>query len=348
MTDPRYAARDVTDTSAADRDPSDTSAAGKDSAGATSVSGPDPQATTELPRADRDSASDSRSGPGSEVQTGPPSEAASDAQSVQQSSPQSDARPGSQSATRPAAGPSWSSDETHDFPAYRPQSYPTYPPTPSQTTELPVVGAGGPPPTAAAAYGGGSGTASAIPAAATASPGGPERPRRRAGAGLAGALGVIGLAAAAYGAFALPVQKLGPTRSPYFTNLRQLSTHKLVSSGANAHSVSFAGGHAATLWWRYGLAGALGVLTLLLLIQLCVPVLRRVAGVLLFLGGLATIAGYAIGIHQTNDYRSIVGGIQATQRLAVSQLGLGIWVAVAGCAVASLGGLIATVQSTRR
>jgi hypothetical protein len=346
MTDPRYAARDVTDPADSAAAPVDPSAAAgeKTAGGATSVSGADPQATTELPRTGWGSASDSssdsvsgsRPGATPDVQAGSLSEAGSAAQSQPQS------------AARPAGGPSWSSDETHDFPAYRPQSYPTYPPTLSQTTELPAVGAGGPPPTAAAAYGGGPGTASAIPAAAAGTAGGPDRPRRRAGAGLAGALGVIGLAGAAYGAFALPVQKLGPIRSPYFTNLRQLSTHKLASTGANAHSVSFAGGHAATLWWRYGLAGALGVLTLLLLIQLCVPVLRRVAGVLLFLGGLATIAGYVIGVHQTNDYRSIIGGIQATHRLAVSQLGLGIWVAVAGCAVAALGGLIATVQSTRR
>ena len=284
------------------------------------------------------------------AQSGTPSEA----QSGTPSGSTSAAQPGAESGARPT-GPGWSTDQTHDFPAYRPQSYPSYPPTLSQTSELPAVGAGGPPPTTAAAYSGPGPAAPGLAATGMSGPPAaamtafqPERPRRRAGAGFAGALGLIGIAAAAYGAFALPIQKLGARSSPYFVTLRELATQKVASSRTNAHSVSFAGGHGATLWWRYGLAGALGVLALLLLVQICVPVLRRAAGVLLFLGALATIGGYAFAIRQTNDYRSVAVGLQGAHRLALHQLGLGVWVTVAGCAVAAVGGLVAAAQSTRR
>jgi hypothetical protein len=370
MTDPRYGAPDVTDEPAAsgtspkglseqapqspsehtatqgpsehtatpEHDGAGTPDAGKDGPS----SGRDPHATTELPRTGWGSTSTARSDAASNAEWGDGSgnESGNDSDSA------SGDRSGARSATQSTRSV-WSADQTQNFPAYRPQSYPSYPPTSSQTSELPAVGAGGA--TTAAAYGGsGAGPASAIPGAVGGTAGNADRPRRRAGAGLAGALGLIGLAAAAYGAFALPVQKLGPRRSPYFVTLRELATHKLGSTQANAHSVSLAGGHAATLWWRYGLAGALGVLALLLLVQIWVPVLRRVAGVLLFLGGLAAIAGFAIAVHQTNDYRSYVGGIQGTHRVPISQLSYGIWVPVAGCAVAAVGGLIAAVQSTRR
>lgn len=254
-----------------------------------------------------------------------------------------------------AAGPSWSSDETRDFPAYRPQSYPTYPPLHAPTTQLPSVGAGGPPPTTAAAYGGVRSDARPAPIT-SAGPAGaplgePARPRRRAGAGLAGGLGLIGIAAAGFGAFGLPVQNLGARGSPYFATLRELATHPLAADRVNAHSVSLAGGHAATVWWRYALMGALAGLALLFLVQICVPVLRRVAGALLFLGAVVTIAGYAFAVHQTNDYRSVGGGIggnHGVHRVPVAELGIGLWVAVGGCAVAAVGGMIAAVQSTRR
>ena len=68
------------------------------------------------------------------------------------------------------AEPSWTTDETRNFPAYQPQSYPTYPPNHSPTTELPAVAAGGPPPSSAAAY---AGTCGRQPAdTARSSPGG--------------------------------------------------------------------------------------------------------------------------------------------------------------------------------
>jgi hypothetical protein len=248
--------------------------------------------------------------------------------------------------TQRVAGRTWSPDDTHNFPAYRPQSYPTYPPSPSHTSELPEVDAGGPPPPAAAAYGGPARVAAGPPTTGATTPQ-PER-RRRAGAGWAGALAVIGIAAAAFGGLALPLQRLGPRTSPVFATLRELSTHTVTATSSNAHSVSLAGGHAATLWWRYGFLGVLGLLTLLLLVLICIPVLRRAAGVLLFLGGLAAIVAYAFALRQTNDYRAVTGGIRNAERLSVGQFGVGLWVSLAGCLVVAVGGLIAAFQSTRR
>lgn len=249
-------------------------------------------------------------------------------------------------ASRP--GNDWSAQPTQDFPAFRPQSYPTYPPTQAATTELPAVGAGGPPPTLAAGYPATGGVANWVgPGSTDPSDAITGKPRRRDGAGFAAALGLIGLCAAAVGAFALPIQRFAQEQNAYFGNYRDLSTHPVVPSGANQHSISLVGGHIATDWWRFWIFTALGVLALLFLIQICVPVLRRVAGVLLLLGGLAAAAGFLLGAHQTNDYRSatLLGHIT---RLSWRHLAYGFWTAVAGCLVVALAGLIATLQSTRR
>ena len=247
-----------------------------------------------------------------------------------------------------------SADETRDFPAYQPQSYPTYPPSHSTTTTLPTVDAGGPPPSTAAAYPGpGPTVASGGRSDSASTPDGPTattangKPARRAGAGLAGALGLIGLSAAAVGAMGLPIQRFPQNQNVYFGTYRDLAGRKLSSNAANQHSISLVGGHIATDWWRFGVYLTLGVLALLFLIKICVPALRRVAGVLLFLGGLGAAAGFLLGAHQTNDYRSVtvLGHIR---RISWHHLAYGFWVAVAGCAVVALAGLIAMLQSTRR
>ena len=265
--------------------------------------------------------------------------------------------------------PGWSSQQTQNFPAYQPQSYPTYPPTQSSTAALPAVDAGGPPPSSAAAYSGTASTASGAGSigsgagltgngagltgngAGAAAYGGTAfdsgKPVRRGGAGFAGAVGLIGLAAAVAGAFALPVQQFTGSQNTYFGTYRDLAARKLASSAANDHSISIVGGHIATDWWRYGVFGALGGLAFLFLIEICVPVLRRVAGFLLFLGGLAAAAGFLLGAHQTNDYSSVSRGTNL-HRISWQHLAYGFWVAVAGCAVIAVAGLIAGLQSTRR
>ena len=68
---------------------------------------------------------------------------------------------------------------------------------------------------------------------------------------------------------------------------------------------------------------------------------------LLFLGGLAAAAGFLLGAHQTNDYSSVSRGA-SLHRISWQHLAYGFWVAVAGCVVVALGGLIAAAQSTRR
>ena len=239
-----------------------------------------------------------------------------------------------------AAGPAavdWSSDETHDFPAYRPQSYPTYPPTHSQTTELPAVGAGGPPPTRGRLRR----TGRRCPARACRhdcadrgrrdSPARPERPaassRGRRWPVRSGSS--VSPAAAVRRRLRCRCRSSVRGAARYFGHLRELATQKLTSSRANAHSVSLAGGHAATV------VVALRRLRARSACSRCCCSSRSACrccagspGCCCSWAAWPTIAGYAIGVHQTNDYRSIVGGIQATHRLAVSQLGLGIWVAV--------------------
>ena len=242
----------------------------------------------------------------------------------------------------------WSSEPVRDYPAYRPQSYPTYPPAHVSTTELPAVGPGGPPPASGAGYPApGAAPNWADPNRTVTAAANEGKPRRRDSAGFAGALGLVGLCAAAVGAFALPIQRFPQDQNAYFGNYRDLSTRRTTPGRANAHSISVVGGHIATDWWRFGVFTALGVLALLFLIKICVPALRRVAGVLLLLGGLAAAAGFLLGAHQTNDYRSatVLGHIR---RMSWHHLAYGFWVAVGGCAVVALAGLIATLQSTRR
>lgn len=246
------------------------------------------------------------------------------------------------------ATPDWSTRPTQDFPAYRPQSYPTYPPTHAPTTELPTVPAA---PAAAAGYSTGYSTAAGADrtgaTAPTAVAAQDSKPRRRAGAGFAGALALIGLCATAAGALALPLQRFPQGQNAYFGNYRDVSTHRLAANAGNQHSMSRVGGHIATDWWRFGVFTALGVLALLFLIMICVPVLRRLAGVLLFLGGLGAAAGFLLGAHQTNDYRS-AAGLGHITRVNWQHLAYGFWVAVGGCLVVALAGLIASMQSTRR
>lgn len=362
MTDPRYAASDVSDSTAAPEpgpqdeadhtgrdnpahdntpkdDPAHDATANDSPANHDPASAPDPQATTELPRTNWEP-------PRSDAQ----SNSQPDSQPDSQANTQPDSQSGAQSGAvaQPGAAPSWTSDQTQDFPAYRPQSYPTYPPIQSQTSELPAVsGAGaGPPPSSAAAYASPYGAAGAgiAPGAATAAAAGPVR---RNGAGIAGALGLIGLAGAAAGAFALPIERFAQNQNAYFGNFHDLALRTVRSSAANNHSVSLVGTHIATVWWHYAAEAALGALAFVLLVQLCVPVLRRVAGVVLLLGGLATAAAFLYAAHQTNDYRSstLLG---TPRRISWHHLAYGFWVAIAGCVVIALAGLIAAAQSTRR
>ena len=208
---------------------------------------------------------------------------------------------------------------------------------------MPAVTAGGPPPSSAAAYPAFAGGASAYGASSSAA----ATPVRRNGAGFAGAVGLISLCAAGAGAFALPIQTFANSQHTYFGSYRDRAAKNLVSSVANNHSTSVVGSHFATEWWRYGVFGALGGLAFLFLVQICVPVLRRVAGVLLFVGGLASAAGFLIGAHQTNDYT--LSNLSANvHRISWHHLAYGFWVAVAGCVVIALSGLIAASQSTRR
>lgn len=172
-----------------------------------------------------------------------------------------------------------------------------------------------------------------------------RRPRRRGGAGGAGALGIIGLAVAAFGAFALPLQDRD--REVFFGNLRSLAA----AGTASGRFVPFnrrgapVGSGVATDWWRYGVFLGLGVCALMVLVGACVPVLRRAAGALLFLVATASGVGFVVAATQTNDYwRAVMR--QGSDRLGLGDAAIGVWIAVAGCAVLLVAGLGAAATSS--
>jgi hypothetical protein len=159
-----------------------------------------------------------------------------------------------------------------------------------------------------------------------------DGPKVRRGPGSSGGLAVLGLAAAAVGAFGFPLQSFRK-QGVFFGNLHELA-------GGTGADKKLIGTKFAGDWWHLYGYGALGILTVLVALMVTVPgVWRRIAAMLVLLGGLGCVAGFLYAGHGTNNYDFAVVSGKAV-RLGITHFVYGYVVAVTGCAVVALSGLL--------
>ena len=207
---------------------------------------------------------------------------------------------------------------------------------PRSTAVLPVVtpgpGAFTAPPAGAFAAGSAN-TAAALPPAQSQ----PARRDVQISAGFSGFLLVAAALGLAVSLFALPL--LG--HDLVFADLRAAAARDSTVSGAD----SGVGRSVATMWWRFGALGGVGVIGLLVALSVAVVTLRRFWAALAGLAGAAFAAGLLLAAHQTADLAS--GRIRVRfHRAAVSDFQLGFWLAVGCGVILFLAGL--TAASRRR
>jgi hypothetical protein len=163
-------------------------------------------------------------------------------------------------------------------------------------------------------------------------------------------LSVLGVGLALIGMFALPLQRYGSDDDPsYVRDVGYVQIHDLV------HNSSFSVGldpafasPLAKFWWALGLVAVCGLLVAAVGIM-CVGSSRTVvrpAATLVAVGATAAIAGQAIALHRTADYRSAMFEYPAS-RTMFHDAGLGIWLGFAGLTAVFLGALLTAVAWSR-
>jgi hypothetical protein len=176
-------------------------------------------------------------------------------------------------------------------------------------------------------------------------PPGPPTAEPRAPSRLGPVLAVAGLALAAVGLFALPVQDYRvPGGQVGFVAIRS------VAGTPEQFGLRFDGPIMtgfAQYWWTAGLLLAVAVLAVLVCAAVA-DAARFVTGALLALCAPAVMIAHSLALVRTLDYRTIQGGpdVPAAGTL-FHDAGIGTWIGLAGLAATAVGGLLTVLVQSR-